>query len=100
MITIRGTIRQGQVVLPEAARWPDGTEVLVQLPDPESSPRKDDDYMSPEEIARILALLDQIEPVELSEQERAEWQRRREAQKSADKESFFERGENLRRILE
>lgn len=67
MSILKGVIHAGQVVLPQPADLPDGTEVLVQ---PLTAP-DDDGPMTPEEIARTLAAMEQVQPFELTDAERA-----------------------------
>ena len=72
MMTIKGVIQNGQVILEQSTNWPDGTEVtIVPAYRPETS-AADDNSMSTEEIAQTLAAMDKIEPFEMSDQERAD----------------------------
>jgi hypothetical protein len=102
MNTLKGVIRNGQVILPEAANWPDGTEVTVQLPDltPTSQVPDDDGPLTPEEIVRILALMDQVLPFEMTAEERARWEAERKERREREKATFFEQSEELRRMWE
>jgi hypothetical protein len=90
-MTIRGIIIGGRLEVEVPAEWPDGTEVQIQPVDEE---------MSPEEIARTLAAMDQVEPFEMTPEEEANWEADRRARKEADKATFFERAEELRRQWE
>ncbi|MFO0950024.1 MAG: hypothetical protein U0835_02510 [Isosphaeraceae bacterium] len=56
MNTIKATVRGGRLELDQLIDLPDGTELLIPLPDApdEGAP------MSPEEIARVLAALDRM----------------------------------------
>jgi hypothetical protein len=66
----QGLIQDGQVILPEPTDLPDGTEVgIIPVDHPEST--EDDGPMTPEEIARTLAVLDRIQPFEMTDPERA-----------------------------
>jgi len=56
--------------------------------------------MSEAEIARTLAAMDQIEPFEMTEAEEAAWEAQKRVRKEADKASFFQRAEELRRQWE
>ncbi len=96
MTTLRGTIRNGQVVMPEPADLPDGTEVeIVPVRDMEQT--DDEGPMTPEEIARILAAMDKVEPFEMTEEERAAIEADRQAHKEWEKARFDEHTEKLRR---
>jgi hypothetical protein len=102
MSAINGTVRNGQIVLDEPVDWPDGTEVLVKplLEEPAAFNRDDDTPPTPEEIARQLALMDQIEPLIMTAEEEAEWQEARRRQKEYEKAHFDEWAEELRRMWE
>ncbi len=68
MSTLRGIIRNGQVIVTEPTDLPDGTEVEI-LPVGRSSV-DEEGPMTPDEIARTLAAMDKIEPLEMSDAER------------------------------
>jgi len=67
--SLKGFIQNGQVVLPRPAEFPDGTEVRV-LPVNGIESEAEDQPLSPEAITRLLALMDQVQPFELTEAER------------------------------
>jgi hypothetical protein len=90
-MTIRGIVAGGRLEVEVPADWPDGTEVQIQPIDEE---------MSPEEIARTLAAMDQSEPLEMTAAEQADWEAERQARKEREKAHFFERAEELRRMWE
>jgi hypothetical protein len=96
MTTIKATISGRRLELDVPADWPDGTEVEIHLI--QSSGHGDDDNLSPEEIARTLAAMDQMEPFEMSEAECAAWEAERQSRKERDKSEFVERAEKLRRM--
>lgn len=102
MIAIKGMVRDGQIVLNEPVEWPNGTEVKVEPVSPEALPglREEDWPTDREGIARHLALMDQIEPLLLSPEEEAEWKAALRARKEAEKATFAERAEQLRRMWE
>ncbi len=58
----------------------------------------DCDRLPAEEIARILAAMDMIEPFEMIDIERAAWEAERQSRKELDKAEFAERVERLRRM--
>ncbi len=83
MNTVKATFFNGQIVLGSVPDWPDGTNVLIE-PYPREEPlgiREEDWPTDPEGVARHLALMDQIEPLEMTPGEEAEWQAARKAQK-------------------
>lgn len=75
MDEVRGTIRNGQVVLDAPAAWSDGTPVAV-APLGRADELPDDNDSSPEAIARRLALMDRVRPW-MTPDELAEWERGR-----------------------
>ncbi len=96
MLPIRGIIRNGQVVLKEPAGWPDGTEVVVDL----VGPGDEEGLMAPDEIARVLALMEQVVPFDMTVQEEAVWQEERKARKEREIRDFFSRADKVRDIWE
>ena len=110
MQAITGTVKNGQVILSEPLRWPDGSEVrveLVEAPADRDSPNGAEIDMSeveqgddPESIARWIAEFEAIPPLEMTPEEEAEWQAARQAQKEFEKATFHERAEQLRRMWE
>ena len=92
---IKGIIKSGQVLLPRPAELPDGTEVDV-VPVNAAEPDDEDRPMGPEEIARILALMDQVQPFESTDAERAAWEADRRARKEWEKAHFDEHADKLR----
>jgi hypothetical protein len=96
MTTIKATVSGGRLELDVPADWPDGTEVEI-LP-LRIGEHGDDDKMSPEEIARTLAAMDQMAPFEMTDAERAAWEAERQSRKDRDKAQFAEHAEKLRRM--
>jgi hypothetical protein len=96
MTTIKATVRGGRLELERPIDLPDGTELFIPLPDAVD----EDGPMSPEEIARVLTAMDQMTPFEMTPEEEAEIESRRQRQKEWEKTHFAERAENLRRMWE
>lgn len=96
MIALRGRIKNGQVVLDQPADLPDDTEVIVTT----GHVADDDSPMPSEEIVRVLAAMDAIEPFEMTDNERAAIDDDRQARKEWEKAHFEERAEKLRRSWE
>ena len=67
-ITMRGIICKGRVEVEEPIKLPDGTEVLVT---PTATRADDDGPMTSDEIARVLAALEKIQPFEMTPEEEA-----------------------------
>jgi hypothetical protein len=82
MNAIKGVVRNGQVVLDAPAELPEGTRVEVvpvESARPTLGMREEDWPTTPEGIAALLARMDQIEPLEMTEEERADleaWRRK------------------------
>jgi hypothetical protein len=98
MSTLKGIIRNGQVIVIGPTDLPDGTEVEI-LPVVLSSVDHQA-QMTPDEIARTLAAMEQIEPFEMTDAERAAIEADRQARKEWEKAHFDEHGDRLRRIWE
>jgi len=87
MTTIRATVRGGRIELDEPIDLPDGTQLLIPIPDGEA----DDEAMSPTETARVLAAMDRMEPLEMTADELAAWEADRQARRAAEKADFARR---------
>jgi len=72
----QGTVEHGQIILDSPAALPDGTRVEV-VPvmsfQPALGMREEDWPTTPEGIAALLALMDQVEPGWLSPEDDAAW---------------------------
>ncbi len=100
MTTRTAIVRNGQLELSQPLDLPDGTEVEIRLPEPAGIAvfREDEGEVTPEEIARTLAIMEKIEPFEMSDEERAALEADRQARKEWEKAHFDERAEKLRRV--
>jgi hypothetical protein len=99
MSAIRGVIRKGQVIMTEPANLPDETEVEI-VPVGLTVSADDEGTMDFDEIAQTLAAMDQIEPFELTDQERAAIEAHRQAHKEREKGWFDEHADRLRSLWE
>ena len=74
MILLKGTIENGQVVLPRPADLPDGTEVTVlSLGSRTPLGIPDDEWpMNPEDIAQLQARMERVEPFDMTAAEEAD----------------------------
>jgi hypothetical protein len=97
--TLKGIIRNGQVVMTEPTDLPDGTEVEI-LPVGLSGSVDEDRPTTPDEIARTLAAMEKIQPFEMTDQERAAIEADRQARKEWEKAHFDEHADRLRRMWE
>jgi len=97
MSAIKATWNDGQVVLETPPNWPEGRRlVVVEDPEPDDDIQGDD----PESIARWIAAVDAIPPLEMTAKEEAEWQAARNAQRDLEKATFNERADKLREMFE
>jgi hypothetical protein len=94
MIALKGVIKDGQVILRQRVDLPDGTEVKI-LPVGQPESENDDTGLDPEQIAQLLALMDQVQPFEMTNEERAAWEADRKARKEWEKAHFDEHAEKL-----
>ncbi len=94
MTMLRATISGRRLELDVPADWPDGTE--VEIHPIERGTVGGTEVMSPEEIARTLAAMDQIEAFDMTEGELAAWEADRRSRKEQDKARFAEHAEKLR----
>jgi hypothetical protein len=94
--SIKGTVKSRRLEVAVADDWPDGIEVEIHP----LEPSRNADSMSVEEIARTLAAMELIEPLEWTEAERTAWEAERQARKEFDKAQFAEQAERLRRQWE
>ncbi len=102
MTTLTAIVRNGRLELQKPIDLPDGTEVQLWLlsgGERVSAP-EDDRPMSPEEIARTLAAMEKVEPLDLSDEERAAWEAERQTRKEWEKARFAEQAEKLRGMWE
>jgi len=82
MIELKGVVRAGRIETEEPLDLPEGCEVAIIAYSP-----TDDEIRSPAEIARILAAMEQMEPFELTEEERKaadEWEKKTEKKSFED----------------
>jgi hypothetical protein len=99
MSAITGVIRKGQVIMTQRANLPDETEVEIILIGLAGS-ADDEGTMSPDKIARTLAAMNEIEPSEMSDEERAAIAANRRAHWECEKARFDEHADRLRSLWE
>ncbi len=95
---IKAIVKGGRLEVEVPADWPDGTEVEVCPLAP--GIQDDAGMMSSEEIARTLAAMERVEPLEITATERAAWEAERVGRTGREKARFAEHAESLRRIWE
>lgn len=94
MTTLKATIKDGRLEIDVPFDWPDGTEVEIHPLG--QGTNGDSDSMSPEEIARTLAAMEQIVPFEMTAAELASWDAERNARTEREKAEFTKRADRLR----
>ncbi len=94
MTTLKATIKGGRLEIDAPLDWPDGTE--VEIHPLRHGVNGDSNAMSPEEIARTLAAMEQIVPFEMTEVERASWDAERQARIERENAEFTRHAERLR----
>ncbi|MHB1425646.1 MAG: hypothetical protein ACYC3I_20955 [Gemmataceae bacterium] len=102
MKAIMGTVHNGQIVADQPVEWPEGFRVIIE-PAAKEEPlgiREEDWPTDPEGISRLLALMDQIEPLEMTPQEEAAWEAERKARKEWEKANFDKRSRKLEELFE
>jgi hypothetical protein len=62
MTTIKTTVRNRRIDVPAPSDIPDGTEVMLTIAE-----TGENEPLSPEEIARVLAAMENLEPLEIPE---------------------------------
>jgi hypothetical protein len=75
MTVLKTTIRNRRIDVPAPSDLPDGTEVILTI----GTDTPDDDPMTPEEIARVLAAMEKLEPLEIPAETAADldaWERK------------------------
>lgn len=99
---ILGTIHNGQIVPDQPVEWPEGCRVVIEPAAKEETLgiREEDWPTTPEGIARLLALMDQIEPLEITPEEEAAWQADRKARNEWEKAKFEKRAKQLEDLFE
>lgn len=102
MNAIMGTVHNGQIVADQPVAWPEGCRVVIKPAAKEETLgiREEDWPTTPEEIARHLALMDQIEPLEMTEEEWAAWEAERKAHKEWEKAHFEKRARQIEELFE
>lgn len=100
MKAIEGIIRNGQIITDQPITWPDGCRVIIEPADETLGIREEDWPTDPEGIARLVALMDQIEPLEMTAEEVAAWEADRKANKEWQKAHFEKRSRQIEELFE
>jgi hypothetical protein len=90
--TIKATVKGGRLELEQPIDLPDGTELLIPVPDAPDG----DTPMSPEEIARVLAAVDRMIPFDRTPEDEARLEADRQARKAWEHGHADQRAETLK----
>jgi hypothetical protein len=99
MTTIKAVVRDGRIEVDEPIDLPNGTVLEIAVPDG-ARPTDRDEPMSPAEIEEVLAAMDRMEPLRMTDAELAAWEADRKARRDWEKAHFFERAGKLQRMWE
>ena len=101
LILTKGIVRNGRVEASEPINLPDGTELLITLPNGVKAADLDDDGpVTPEEISQVLAAIERLVPFDRTVEEEARLEEDRLARKEWEKAHFNEHADKLRRLWE
>ncbi len=101
MNALKGTVKNGQIVLDEPADLPEGTRVEVvpaEAGRPTLGMREEDWPTTPEGIAALLKRMDEVEPLEMTPEEEADladWRKKRKEHELANWEQRSRRNEEM-----
>lgn len=84
MTTIKAVVRNGRIEVDEPLDLPDGTVLQIPVPD-DAANAKDDESMTPDEIQQILAAMDRMVPLQMTDDELAAWEAYRRARREFEK---------------
>ncbi len=97
MTMIKAIVRKGRIEIDEPIDLPDGTELMIPIPDGHApfGMGDDDDSDTPEAIEAWIRWYDSLEPVEFTPEERAAWDAARREQKEYELARWEERSEKI-----
>ena len=87
MNAVKGTVKNGNIILDDPADLPAGCRVLIEPISVEETfgVREEEWEDTPGAIAAWIRWFDSLEPLQMTPQEEAEWQGARQAQKDFEK---------------
>jgi hypothetical protein len=100
MNAIKAIIRNGRIETDEPINLPEGTELLIPLPNGDAEREEEAWDDSPEGIEAWLRWCDSLEPLIFTEQELAALEADRRARKEWEKARFDEYADEVRRLWE
>ena len=93
MTTITAVIRNGRVEPDQPLDLPEGTVLRITVPGEPATEAAD-------ETQRALAVMDRMQPLQMTDAELAAWEADRHARKEREKGHFLDRAEKLRGMWE
>jgi hypothetical protein len=102
MKAIKATWKNGRIVPDESVNWPEGCRLLIEpVPDTETTGIRDEDWQNtPEAIEDWLRWYDSLEPLKITQKDRAKWQAALKAQKEYEKANFEKWAKRLEGLFE
>ena len=100
MNSLKGIVKNRQIVVEVPTDWPEGCEVVIEPVNDPKDVGDDEGPMTEEEIKTVLAAMNQIEPLLMTPKEEAQWKADLRAQREHDLAAFEERAEKLKKIWE
>ncbi len=100
MTMLKGVVSKGRIELDEPLNLPDGTVLMIPLPNGkfDINYRDNDQPYTREEIDYILKMMDEIIPMQMSNEELEAWEADRKARKEWEKAHFHEYAEKLEKM--
>jgi hypothetical protein len=93
-MTVHAIWKSGHVVIDEAVDWPEGCRLEIR-PASECETVDDNESTDPEAIARWVAAFEAIPPLDMTEEEEAEWQAARRVQREFEMRTLNQRAARL-----
>ena len=99
---IHATWKNGRIVPDETADWPEGCRLLIEpLAKTQTLGIREEDWPTDAEgIAKLIARMEKIKPLELTEQEEAVLEAARRARKEYEKANFKKRAKKIKELFE
>jgi hypothetical protein len=99
MSTIEGIVCNGRIEVAGPLDLPEGTKLLISVPEPVPTHKLDTDSGSPEAIEAWIRWFDALEPLEFTDEERAAWEKARHEQRAYELANDEERWKRIEGLL-
>src|SRR5262245_16281989 len=97
LASLTTTVVHGRIEVDAPFDWPECTPVAVHALAPAIT---NDDAMTPEEITHVLAVMDQTQPLAMTEAELTAWETQRADRKEWEKSQFMNEAKRLQGMWE